>query len=348
MKNLITLFLLGLLATVSGQLQATPRFLEKGKDYQVVRNDDDTVIINVGKSRLVLILSSKEDRKKFKEMDLNALLQRVDGYMDAADHAKRDTTIQGKDEEYEISFVNGETRIQVRDKESKQKSQRNRNSIFYSNDRDDRNEQNHDTQKRRNRRVVIDVFNIDLGLNNFLQPGGGFPNGTDYDLQPLGSRYIAFSSNIKVPLSRSVRFKTGVEVAWFNFMFDGNRRIRNTDTGAEFFRTPEVLEKSKMTVAYASLPVMMEFGHRRNLFGFGVGGYVGYRIGSYTRVVENINGRRSNDRNHDNLSLNNLRYGLSAQARVYRVTLFFNYDLNTLFAQDRGPELNAFAFGVRI
>lgn len=346
MKKIITVLLFGLMSWANGQLQAMPTYGDKHREYQIVRQDDDTVIINVGKSRLVLILSSKEDRKKFKEMDLNALLQRVDGYMESAENAKHDTTIQDKNEEYEISFVNGETRIQVRDKDSS-KNSRAKSHYFRSIDRHDTDRDRED-KKHRSRRIVIDVFNMDLGLNQFTQPGGKIPNGTSYDLDPLGSRYIAFSSNIKVPLSRSVRIKTGIELSWFNFMFEGNRRVRNTDSGAEFFRTPEELEKSKMTVAYANLPVMIEYGRRSNLFGFGVGGYVGYRIGSYTKVMENMNGVTNKDRTHNNLSLNNLRYGLSAQARVYRVTLFFNYDLNSLFAQDRGPELQAFAFGVRI
>jgi hypothetical protein len=339
MKKVIVLLFIGFLGIASAQLLAAPRLGDKKIAYQVVRHDDDTVIINVGKSRLVLILSSKEDRKKFKELDLNALLQRVDGYMEAADQAKRDTTIKGKDEEYEISFVDGETRIQVRDKDSK-----------TSRSRQDERAKDRDKEesKRRHRRIVVDIFNLDLGFNNYVMPGAGIPNGTHYDLNPLGSRYLAYSADLEVPLSRKARFKVGAELAWMNFMFDGNRRVRNTDQGAEFFRTPEELVKSKMTAAYAGVPVMFEFGRRGSLLGFGVGGYVGYRVGSYTKVVENLAGQRTLDRNHDNLSLNNLRYSLRAEARVYRVTVFFNYDLNPLFAQGRGPELNAFAFGVRI
>ena len=55
---------------------------------------------------------------------------------------------------------------------------------------------------------------------------------------------------------------------------------------------------------------------------------------------------REKDKDRDNLYLNNLRYGIRLQLGVRSTDFFFNYDLNELFATDKGPKLNAFGFGV--
>ena len=41
-----------------------------------------------------------------------------------------------------------------------------------------------------------------------------------------------------------------------------------------------------------------------------------------------------------------MRYGLRAQIGFNDIDLFINYDMNELFAAGKGPQLNAFSFGV--
>ncbi|MCU0449780.1 MAG: PorT family protein [Bernardetiaceae bacterium] len=330
----------------SAQADAEGPALEGATPYQWQRRGDDTVVISVGKNKIMLVVNSREDRQRLKSLDLETLLHRVDSYVTLAEANRRDTTITDEDQIYQISFVNGETRIQVL---------KNRNGSYQNSRSYDDDDRDYDRQRRsrksRRGRVVVNLFSFDLGFNNYVQPGGQFPNGTDYDLRPLGSRYFAVGSQLKVPLSGAVKLRTGASLSWYNFMFDGNRRVRGTDQGVAFFRSPEELEKSKIAAVYVNLPVMIEvFGSRSSgrIFGFGVGGYAGYRLASYTKVVYNDGNSIVKPREYDNLSLNNLRYGLAAELRIYRAKLFFNYDLNPLFAANRGPELNAFSFGLRI
>ena len=44
--------------------------------------------------------------------------------------------------------------------------------------------------------------------------------------------------------------------------------------------------------------------------------------------------------------MTDLRYGLRAQLGFGDTDLFFTYDLNELFNEDQGPELNAFSIGI--
>ncbi len=116
--------------------------------------------------------------------------------------------------------------------------------------------------------------------------------------------------------------------------------------------------KSKLTATYlnASLIPLLDFGgnrrkstlfddHGSDSFRIGVGPYVGYRIDSYSKQVYKDGEKRSN-RDHDNFYLNNMRYGLRAQIGFNDIDLFINYDMNELFAAGKGPQLNAFSFGV--
>jgi hypothetical protein len=87
-------------------------------------------------------------------------------------------------------------------------------------------------------------------------------------------------------------------------------------------------------------------GRNSDSFRIGVGPYAGYRIDSYTKQVLEIGGDEQKPKDHDNFYLNNIRYGLRTQIGFQDIDLFFNYDLNELFIENKGPKLNAFSFGV--
>lgn len=81
-------------------------------------------------------------------------------------------------------------------------------------------------------------------------------------------------------------------------------------------------------------------------FRIGLGPYAGYRIDSYTKLQYKEEGEKRRERNHDPFYLNNIRYGLRFQIGFRDTDLFFNYDMNELFASGKGPKLNAFSFGI--
>ena len=205
-------------------------------------------------------------------------------------------------------------------------------------------------------------FNFDLGTNNYLSDGK-FPDadGATYAVRPWGSWYLAINSTQRTRFGRNFFLEWGLGMNWYNFKFQkDNVVIVQDDNGAQFVEDGRdaSFKKSKLTVSYinASLVPVFDFsdigrkprvwdGHHDS-FRIGVGPYVGYRVGSHSKLVYKEDSGREKDKERDNFYLENLRYGLRMQLGFRGTDLFFNYDLNELFAANRGPSLNAFSFGV--
>lgn len=205
-------------------------------------------------------------------------------------------------------------------------------------------------------------FNFDFGTNNFLE-NGKFPDedGAQYAVRPWGSWYIGLNSILRTQVSKNFFIEWGVGVTWYNFKFqDDGTRIMKDSTGVQFTTDPRNVDfvKSKLTVSYlnASIIPMFDFGgsnrkarfwdSRKSPFRIGAGPYVGYRIESHSKLVYKEGSDKEKDKASNNFYLNNLRYGVRAQIGVGSADFFFNYDLNELFVENKGPKLNAFSFGV--
>jgi hypothetical protein len=96
---------------------------------------------------------------------------------------------------------------------------------------------------------------------------------------------------------------------------------------------------------------MIDFSStKKRGFIFGIGGFAGYRINSWTKQAYFDDGNKSKNKDRDGFYLNDFRYGLMAVIGVEdMVTLFVKYDLNPLFEANRGPaDLNTLSFGIRL
>lgn len=233
---------------------------------------------------------------------------------------------------------------------------------------------NEKDEKRRKRRFgTHNDFRIDLGINNFLEDGSSpSENNELYAVRPWGSWYVALKSENDTHIGGALHLLWGGDVSWYNFKFeDESVRIIDGPEMVQFAQSNEAVsfQKSKLTAAYinASVVPMLKFGSRsryhRKWFGFrgdnwdfgwnadegfriGAGMYAGYRIASYAKYVTKEDGDKEKDRDKDGFYLNNFRYGVRGQIGFRGVDIFINYDLNELFADNRGPKLNAFSFGV--
>ena len=212
-----------------------------------------------------------------------------------------------------------------------------------------------------------DGMNLYLGLNglsgevpqintmiypmNYLQ--------TDTELKPFSSRYVSveFSESLTLVKGKKSAFKLGLGISfdWYNFMFDHNRLVQKANQGAIFqpkfdAQGNEIaLSKNKLTVSYINIPIMphVVFSKNSGVQMVGIGGYVGYRIDSWTKSIEekteNLN------RVSSNFNLNQFRYGLRAEFAFKKLpNLFFNYDLSPLFEKNSNPNLAGFSFGIRL
>ena len=224
----------------------------------------------------------------------------------------------------------------------------------------------HKSKRSYHGRKTHHSFNIDLGMNNYLQKGQ-FPTGSPaelYTVKPWGSWYVGLNSILRTRVSRKLFLEWGGGVSWYNFKFENYKTvISKDDNGVIFSQDPRDLDfqKSKLTVAYVNISAIPVFdfgdngrkstffdGHHSSSFRIGFGPYAGYRLDSYSKQMWYEDGEKHKSHDHDSFYLDNFRYGLRLQLGFRDTDIFFNYDLNELFLASKGPQLNAISFGITL
>jgi hypothetical protein len=307
----------------------------------------DSVIIRVGKgSKVVFTIKDKRDLETLKHYNFQALMDDMVQKLE-----NRDTTALAKPSSV---YLKDSVTTAAVEKPAEIKPV-------------ERIEQDEEDQKYRKRwgRRTHHSFNIDVGMNNYLQ-NGKFPDGSNelYTVKPWGSWYVGLNSVLRTHVAGKLFMEWGGGVTWYNFKFSNTKVVMSKDdNGVIFSEDPRDFEftKSKLTVAYinASIVPVMDFGgssrknsffdhHHSNSFRVGFGPYVGYRLDSYAKQVHIDNGNKVKNHDHDNFYLNNMRYGLRLQLGFRGTDIFFNYDMNDLFIESKGPKLNAFSFGITL
>ncbi len=308
----------------------------------------DSVIIRVGKeSKVIFSIKDKRDLETLKHYNFQALMDDMVQKLE-----KRDTTTLAKPS------------IVYRKDTAQTAAMANPAPAVESKSNDDNEEDDRSYRKRWGRRTHHS-FNIDVGMNNYLQ-NGKFPDGTNqlYTVKPWGSWYVSLNSVLRTQVTGKFFVEWGGGVTWYNFKFSNYKVVMSKDANGVIFSEDSrdfEYTKSKLTVAYinASIVPVFDFGgsSRKNSFfdhnhstsfRIGLGPYVGYRLDSYSKQVHLNGGDKVKTHTHDNFYLNNLRYGLRLQLGLRGTDIFFNYDMNDLFIENKGPKLNAFSFGITL
>ncbi|MFZ1808584.1 MAG: hypothetical protein WAU36_15230 [Cyclobacteriaceae bacterium] len=330
----------------------------------------DSVVIKIGESSKVIFAIHKNDLQTLKYYDFQALMNDMITKLENEDRSNVATPPSGylldsEDETTATSAEDEEATYEWPEDEDSNRTYGNDDSewvTYEGNDRSYKNSERHESRSYRGRRTTSSI-NFDIGTNNILSDGK-FPDSNNdlYTVKPFGSWYVGINSIQRTRLSRKFFLEWGVGVSWYNFKFENQRTIMTKDDAGVSFSTDLRdldFKKSKLTASYinASFVPVIDFGGNRrkpmlfdsrgaNSFRVGVGPYMGYRIGSYTKQVYEESGDKKRDRNHDNYFLENIRYGARLQIGFNDVDLFFNYDMNELFSEGKGPAVNAFSFGV--
>jgi len=201
---------------------------------------------------------------------------------------------------------------------------------------------------------------FDLGINAFVkqQPyttATGQPE--PIDLRTEGSRYanLGILYDFRLGGKRSpMHLNLGPEFAFNNYMLNGNRRWVNENgrTDVILNREGHQYEKTKLATASVNLPVMLKLqlhdSHGRSTFSVAGGGFVGYRLKSWTKVKYTADGNTSKDKETDSYNLENFQYGVQGLLGYRSLTLFAKYNMNNLFKTGMGPDTQVLSFGLRI
>ncbi|GAB3523582.1 porin family protein [Emticicia fontis] len=315
------------------------------------------------KKRVTVYTSSKKDFELPRNLNLENVLKTmgVDSserkkalVLIGQDGAKQDTILLMSSDGKNIKIVARDARDQL----SRRDTLRNGNNDHWSrsdrndnDDDDDNRDKNYEKPKKKagNSRFFSRTdFGFYLGLNNWANGPSAVPS-----LQTWGSRFIALSFQRNATLvngkQMDLALTYGPEIAWNNFMFEGNNYIDHTNEQVEFLVSNKSLNKSKLVETSLNLPVMLNFGFEEAKLKIGLGGYIGYRIGTYRKLKFNDSSKKEIDRN--NYGMNDFRYGLTAEiGRRRGITFFGRYDMGDLFrsGQKNTAGLQAWTIGIRL
>lgn len=311
----------------------------------------DSVIVEFGKSgRVLVIVNNKEDFEKLKSMDINEIIQSLDLEENSETGELTIVEIRGKDgsskelvkirEDWDETEVQiGGMRVLVDDSGLSTKVKIETNS------------------KKKKDPPFRTFFNVDLGVNNFLNPDGQFPTSDNpYAVKGWGSWNLGLNWMASQRISKGFNWNFGLGFQFYNFKFENRdyQALRGDDQIDFLQRTDVDGFKSKLSASYLTAMTLLEldFGKmndkgRRGLR-LAAGPYVGYRLGGQSKFVyEELGGSgRKKDKENTGLYLSNLRYGVRGELGIGRLTFFSTYDLNNLFQEGKGPELNPITFGI--
>lgn len=319
----------------------------------------DSVVINVGNnSKITVVIKDKKDLETLKSYNFQSLMNDLISKIES-----KDTTSAMKPNN---AYLN-ETQTPV---VTETKTQSEENWKRADNEIETLpGESSSDKEKSYKRyRGTRQSVSFDIGTNNYLTSAGKFtdPGADLYTVRPWGSWYVAVNSVHRSRLSRTFFLEWGLGLSQYNFKFQNDAIQVTKDPTSVVFDVdtreadPDIdFVKSKLSATFinASFVPVLDFGgnyrkpvmfdgRRSDSFRIGFGPYAGYRIDSYTRQVFKDDGDKRKEKNRDSYYLNNVRYGLRLQLGFKDTDLFFNYDLNELFMSGKGPNLNAFSFGV--
>lgn len=338
----------------------------------------DTVIIELNsKSKILIYTTDRAELEKLRQYDLNKMVRDLN----AALGSKKIQKIELEDEKGNRYLK--DTTIIIGDGGAKTRVKIGNMELLLDTDdweefEDEWNEdlpvKRYSYEKKAEDRTDH-YFNVDIGLNNWME-GATFPDASQpYTVKPWGSWYFGLNSVNRTWIAGPLFLDWGAGVSWFNWKMENpDIIIEKGDDQVLFNPAPaEVIGiKSKISAPYLNVtmvPILdfakgtrkvnnLERGslrfrtYKKQGLRIGIGGYAGYRLGGSTKFVYKEEGNRETNKDRGNFYLSSFRYGVRAQVGFKGLDLFATYDLNEVFSDGRGPAgsegLNAISFGITL
>lgn len=141
---------------------------------------------------------------------------------------------------------------------------------------------------------------------------------------------------------------SGLGLQYNNYKFDDPITIDKGEDGLiEWLPVDDRnFKKSKLTVSYLTLPIMLEWqipvNDRSNYFYVSGGMIGGLNLGSHTKIKTN----NSKSKDKGSFNVNPFKYSAVARIGLRDFSIYATYSLSSLFKDDKGPELFPFSIGV--
>lgn len=197
---------------------------------------------------------------------------------------------------------------------------------------------------------------IEIGLNNYINDAGSLNLSKENEFLKLNpGKSWAFSFNFaefNIPLYKNyIGITTGLGLTINNYRFENDITLfKNSDTLSYYYDTTRNISKNKLTSTYLMAPLLLEFQIPvfKTRLNFAVGGYAGVRVGGHTKQIFEIDGIEATDKIHDSFYVNPWKYGLTARLGGEDIQLFINYDMSTMFEENKGPKLYPITVGITL
>ena len=192
---------------------------------------------------------------------------------------------------------------------------------------------------------------FEMGINSFtnIDYKGSTPNFMDLNHNKsceVGINFLQYDFGLQRDLT-NIGLVTGLGLTLNDYRFSNPNTIENHDGLVRpVDLDPNKLSKSKLSTAYLSLPVMVEFqvpsaGHDKGFY-VSAGVIGGLKLGSHTKVK--YPGDKS--KNHDDFNINPFRFGTTARIGYRGINLYGTYYFSQFFRDNRGPDMNPFTIGI--
>lgn len=220
------------------------------------------------------------------------------------------------------------------------------------------NEQEVEVKRTKRKSFRSNWAGFELGINGYMAPD--YKINLQPDAEPIDLRYersFVYSLNLfqqNLPLiSNNLGLYTGVGISWNNYRFDNQTRIMQDTEGVYFVQdTVNKIVRNKINLTYINVPFMLELQTSGNKaserFHLAGGVIVGARVGTNVKYRYDDNGKRRKEKVYDDFNIHPFKFDLAARLGWGRVNLFATYALNTLFKEDKGPELYPFTVGLQL
>jgi hypothetical protein len=310
----------------------------------------DSVVIEFGKAgRIVIMVESLADFEKLRGMNINQIIaelgvqeNKATGEVTLVELRKKDGTVT----EVVRVLENGpETEVRV-----------GRMRVYVDESGADTKVKFESDAKKKDNPNFSTHFNLDLGINNFLQKGSFPTSDQPYATKGWGSWNVGLNWMGSQRLSDGLRWNFGLGFQWYNFKFENRdiQAVRGQDEISFVERTDVTGVKSKLSASYLTAMTLLEANLGKDKdkgLRLAVGPYIGYRLGGRSKFVYEESGRALDrtEKINTGLYLENLRYGFRGEVGIGKhLTFFSTYDLNELFQEGKGPSLNPITFGIKL
>ncbi len=198
---------------------------------------------------------------------------------------------------------------------------------------------------------------VDLGVNGYLTKDRDLAIPPEYnflDLKQEKSWTLSvnpFEQNFNLARNH-LGLITGIGLQWINYRFDNNIVLSGDSSTIYGFKDySRNYTKSKLTVCFVNIPLLMEYQTNRhmksNSFHIAAGMVFGLRIGSHSKMAYE-DGSKQKFKDRDDFHLNPFKMDASVRIGWGWINLFGTYSINTLFKKNNGPELYPFTAGITL